>query len=92
MYRIIFTVKSVKGDCAAGHKVGEKIIYDEPCIILEQTDRVCLFALSSFIPYISAMVRESAEREDWIPEVEVLQCPDPTNCVVFEVKREKAKP
>ncbi|RLI88847.1 MAG: hypothetical protein DRO98_02285 [Archaeoglobales archaeon] len=38
--------------------------------------KICIYALSALIPYITAAYRET---EGWINAVEVLQCPDPEN-------------
>ncbi|GEM_PF-258559 len=91
MYKIVLRVKEVRGECAAKLRPGDKITYLEPQIVMEETDRICVFALSAILPYLSALSRETAEREDWIPLVRELQCPDPVNRVVFEVERHKVE-
>jgi len=72
-----------------GYCVSEKIVYKEPNIDLEKSDRVCVFAPGSILPYIAGLVRTSAEKDDWIPFKAEIQCPDLNNTVIFEVRREK---
>ena len=88
MYELTFIVKEVKGFCAMGYRVGEKIVYREPNIDLEKSDRVC-FALGSILPYIAGLARTSAEKDDWTPFKTGIQCPDSNNTVIFEVQRKR---
>lgn len=90
MYRIILQVKDVKGDCAAGYKIGDKIVMEKGSIISEKSSNVCLYAIGALLPYLTVAYRKVPE-DDWINLVEVLQCPDPVNTVVFRVLREEAK-
>jgi len=89
VYELVFTVKEVKGSCASGYRVGEKIVYKEPNIDLEKSDRVCVYALGSIMPYISGLVRKSTEKDDWIPSKAEIQCPDSSNTVIFEIQRKE---
>lgn len=90
MYRIILQVKDVKGDCAAGYKIGNKIVIEKGSIISEKSSNVCLYAIGALLPYLTVAYRKVSEY-DWINLVEVLQCPDPVNTVIFRVLREEAK-
>jgi len=47
-------VHEVKGRCPV-HKVGDKIVIDGPRIVLEETDSVCVHALSSLLHYTIAL-------------------------------------
>lgn len=58
-------------------------------------EKLCIYALSSMLPFFSAMSKE-LESGDWMAsESHVLQCPDPgpnkggAATVYFEVKREQ---
>ena len=88
MYRLILKVKEVKGNCAAGYKVGDKIVIERGSIISRKSNDVCLYALGALLPYLTVAYRKTPE-DDWINIVKELQCPDPVNTVVFEVVREK---
>lgn len=84
-YKFEVMVKSIKGKCFFGHKVGDKIYFDCRSIKGE----ICYDALLSLLPYINAMRYGMdypwAENKDIIP----VACPDPDNLVVFEIKRIK---
>ena len=88
MYRVVLEVKEVKGECAAGYKVGDKLVIEEPSIISSESSNVCLYALGALLPYITALYRDTPA-EDWINQVEELQCPDPINTVKFRISRQK---
>lgn len=79
-------VKSVKGYCSAGCRLGQKFLFKDPLIIPEGDSPLCLYALSAMFPYLTAACRETPS-EDWINNVQELQCPDSANTVVFTIKR-----
>ena len=82
-YIIEVTVKSQKGICAFGHKVGDKIIFDGKSI----KGNICYSALMTLLPKIYAM-RYGAEFP-WAENKDIIHnaCPDPENPVVFEIRR-----
>ena len=88
MYRVVLEVKEVKGECAAGYKVGDKLVIEEPSIISSESSNVCLYALGALLPYLTALYRDTPQ-EDWINQIEELQCPDPINTVKFRISRQK---
>jgi len=88
MYRVTLEVTSTKGHCAAGHKVGDKIVVKDPLIDLKESDRVCLYAIGALLPYLTALDRETSKK-DWINRKEEIQCPDSKNTVIFKVSRSK---
>ena len=65
MYRLKIIVEDVKGKvlCWLRKEIQSKL-------------KICIYALSALIPYITAAYRET---EGWINAVEVLQCSDPEN-------------
>jgi len=84
-YRVILTVKESRGNCPY-YKVGDKITFEEPEIIKEESGRLCLYALLSVAPYLTALCRDTP-REDWINRKEIIQCPDADRPVIFKVER-----
>jgi uncharacterized repeat protein (TIGR04076 family) len=88
VYRLVLEVKEVRGDCAAGYKLGDKIVIEGGSIVSERSSNVCLYALGALLPYLTVAYRKTPE-DDWINLVRELQCPDPINTVVFKVLREK---
>ncbi len=47
-------VCEIRGTCPV-HKIGDKIVIAGPRIVLEQTDAVCVHALSSLLHYVIAL-------------------------------------
>lgn len=85
-YRVIAIVKEVK-NCPY-YKVGDKIVFEEPEIVKEKSDKLCLWALSSLGLYFVAACRKTP-KEDWINLLHDVQCPDPDRTVVFKLTREE---
>ena len=82
-YIVEVTVKSQKGTCAFGHKVGDKIIFDGKSI----KGDICYSALIVLLPKVYAM-RYGAEFP-WAKDKDVIfnACSDHENPVVFEIRR-----
>ena len=83
MTTIEVTVKSQKGKCSFGHKVGDKVIFDGKSV----KGQICYSALMVLLPKVFAMLYGAefpwAENKDVIYNA----CPDGDNPVVFEIKR-----
>lgn len=47
-------VCEIRGKCPV-YKVGDKIVIDGPRIVLDETDAVCIHALSSLLHYVVAL-------------------------------------
>jgi len=88
MYRVILEVKEVRGFCSAGYKPGDRLVIQEPSVLSKESTDVCLYAIGALLPYLTALYRDTPQ-EDWINQVQELQCPDVHNTVVFKVIREK---
>ena len=80
-------VKSKKGTCSFGHKVGDKIIFDGRSV----KGDICYSALTVLLPKVFAM-RFDADFP-WAKDKNVIFncCPDAENPVVFEIRRIKKK-
>lgn len=76
-------VKSQKGSCAIGHKVGDRATITETGI----DGKVCIHALNSMLPAAFAMLFEA--EFPWLkdPDSKTHACPDAANPVVFEMTR-----
>ena len=74
-------VCEIRGKCPV-HKVGDKIIVDDPKIVLESTDALCTHALSSLLHYVLILeagtdpVRLGLTKPD-DRECAYIQCVDP---------------
>lgn len=72
-------VCKISGKCPV-HKVGDKIVIDGPRIVLEQTDAVCVHALSSLLHYNIALDEGVDPRKLGLSKDEgnaYIQCVDP---------------
>ncbi len=78
-------VKSVKGVCGAGHKVGDEILFTGD----EVRGKLCISAMYSMLPKVYAMMYNA--RFPWLKDqcVATHACPDGTNPVIFELIREE---
>ena len=82
-FTITARVIQQEGHCAAGHHVGDEVIFDGRTV----QGKVCIHALYSFLPKVFAM-RYGAEFP-WLEDQDVCShaCPDASNPVVFELRR-----
>lgn len=97
-YRLIITVKEIRGSCPV-FKLGDKIVLESPRIVTEKTENFCIHAfgcmLSMIVPLSHGvsfsqlgLAKENGERG-------YIQCLDPGKpythggTVLFEIKREK---
>ena len=78
-----------KGNCVAGHKIGDqiKISYEKN----EIEGKICLHALYSILPKVYAM--SYGAQFPWLedPDISTHACPDAKNPVVFKVERIKTE-
>ena len=87
MYDIKCTVKSVKGFCSAGYKVGDYFFVKDGLMIEAGQPRgLCIYALPALLHYLTAYCRKTSE-DDWINDKKELQCPDSDNTVIFTLER-----
>jgi len=79
-------VQQIKERCGAMHRVGDVFfVRGEGTIEIPEGKKVCIYALNSLFPFLTAKQREDElPHDDWIAETEMLCCPDP-NGVVFRV-------
>ena len=82
-FTMVAKVMRQEGHCAAGHKVGDEVIFDGNTV----QGKVCISALYSFLPKVFAM--RYGARFPWLedPDVATHACPDAKNPVVFEIRR-----
>ena len=94
--KIVVTVKEICGKCPV-FKVGDRIVFDEPKIILEETDALCTHAFGSMMSMLVALSRGASFKELGLAKNEenvgYVQCLDPGppytsgGTVVFEIRR-----
>ena len=82
-YKVNIRVISQRGSCEAGHKVGDEWVIDGE----NAPAGICLYALYSLFPFVPAMSFGAEFPWEADPDVTTVACPDPTNPVVFELRR-----
>lgn len=82
-FTIVLRVIRQEGHCAAGHKVGDEVVFDGTSV----RGKICISALYSVLPKVFAMRYGACF--PWLkdPDVATHACPDAHNAVVFEVRR-----
>ncbi len=85
MFEVIARVISQQGTCEAGHRVGDEFVIGQhtPC-------GMCSWAYCSAFPFAEVLQFGASfpwEKDDG---TSLVACPDPTNPVVFELKRGKS--
>jgi uncharacterized repeat protein (TIGR04076 family) len=81
-YKVSVRVISQKGTCEAGHKVGDRWIIGE-----KTPEGLCIFAFASLLPFITPLMFGASFPWEKDPDMTTVACPDPTNPVVFEIRR-----
>ena len=81
-YDVKVTVISQKGECSAGHKVGDSWVVGLTC-----PEGICFSAVAALNPVVRALRFGGVFpwRED--KDTGAIACPDPENMVVFELRR-----
>ena len=98
LYRLIITVKEIHGNCPV-YNVGDKMVIEEPKIIVEESDAICIHALASMLTMLVPLSRGVSFKELGLAKEEgetgYLQCLDPGEpytkggTVIFEIRRER---
>jgi uncharacterized repeat protein (TIGR04076 family) len=84
MDKVRITVKSIAGECQAGHCVGQEIVVDNVTL----SGYLCPEALHSIWPWVQVL--RFRGKFPWGDEDGVeIACPDAGNLVVFDVRRIK---
>jgi len=82
-HKIIGTIKSVKGQCSAGHKVGDRIELSG-----HDTGGLCGFFYHDIFPTI-IMLQFGGQYPWGDPDKVELECMDRHNAVTIELQRER---
>jgi len=82
-YQVVGRIKSIKGHCNAGHKVGQQIELDG-----HKTGGMCGFFYHDIFPYVIMLQFGGGFPVEWGgPDVVELECMDGANAVKIELKR-----
>jgi len=84
-YRVIGTIKRVKGKCTIGHKVGDKFELSG-----YSSGGLCGFFYHDIYPYIAMLQFGGGYPPEWgDPDAVTVECMDRTNLVTLELRRQK---
>ena len=88
-YKVVGTIKKVRGECEFGHKVGDRIELSG-----SSAGGLCGFFYHDIYPYIIMLQFGGKFPKEWGPEgwegdVLVFDCMDIANAVRIELRREK---
>ncbi|MEW6263123.1 MAG: TIGR04076 family protein [Thermodesulfobacteriota bacterium] len=78
---LVAEVVSMKGECSAGHKVGDRILLG-----CWDTGGLCGFFYHDIFPSLSVL--QFGGRYPWSEEEVVLECPDRQVAVTLKVRRQ----
>ena len=81
-YKVKAKVISQKGHCEAGHKVGDEFIVGDTT-----PAGICTWAFYTLFPFVSALQSGGSFPWEKANDTTTVACPDPTNPVVFELRR-----
>jgi uncharacterized repeat protein (TIGR04076 family) len=81
-YQVKLKVISQKGQCEAGHKVGDEYTLGDTL-----PAGMCSWAFFTLFPFASALQAGGAFPWEKDKDATTAACPDPTNPVVFELRR-----
>ena len=82
MYEVMAKVVSQKGSCSAEHKVGDEFTIGD-----KTPSNMCSWAFCALFPFASVLQLGGSFPWEGDPDKTTVACPDPTNPVVFELKR-----
>jgi uncharacterized repeat protein (TIGR04076 family) len=82
-FRVVATIKEVKGYCHAGHQVGDQIELDP-----HRAGELCGFLYHDVFPYLLMLQFGGGFPPSWgDPDVVEIDCIDRTNTVTVELRR-----
>lgn len=78
-------VTEIKFQCGARHQVGDTFyIKGKGRVVIPDGRGICVYAMSSLLPFLMLKQREDGGGDDWVPHVDELSCPDAQG-VVFKI-------
>ncbi len=86
MSDVIARVISQKGTCSAGHKLGDEFVIGQ-----KTSSGMCSWAFYTLFPFAEVLQYGGSFPWEEDPDKANVVCPDPTNPVVFELRRGPSK-
>lgn len=81
------TVVKAEGACSRS-KVGTTFYIRNACLEIPPEQNVCIFALGSILPVLSAAIIKNEQDEGILDILQEWQCPDPQAKVIFKIEEE----
>jgi uncharacterized repeat protein (TIGR04076 family) len=82
-YRVVGTVKAVKGECNAGHKVGDRFE-----LSVHNTGGLCGSFYHTVFPYVIMLQFGGGFPAEWgNPDILMVDCIDKMNAVTIKLER-----
>jgi len=91
--RLTGKIVEVKGECSAGHHVGEEFdltLFSEDATKAYRTPHVCAFLYDTIFPYLTVLQFSGTFPWEKHKDRFLASCPD-NNKVVIEIRRTKSK-
>ena len=89
MYKVRATITKMQGRCPY-HKKGDYVEVEDDLLTIPEGRKLCIWSLSSLLPFLSAVQREHDEPSDWLSGVDRIQCPDSSVGVIWEIEKTRA--
>ena len=86
MYKVQAKVVKMNGKCHY-HRIGDYIEVEDDLMKVPDRKKVCIWSLSTLLPFMSAVQRKHDESSDWLSDVDFIQCPDSSVEVLWEIKK-----
>jgi len=91
--RLIGKIVKVKGECSAGHRVGEEFdltLFSEDAAKAHRAPDVCVFLYDAIFPYLAVLQFGGTFPWEKDKDKFLASCPD-NNKVVIEIRRTRSK-
>jgi uncharacterized repeat protein (TIGR04076 family) len=82
----MFKVVDMKGKCPY-HKKGNFIEVNDDLLEIPHGRKTGIWSLSALLPFLSGVQREHTEPDDWLSDVDYIQCPDSTVEVLWAIEK-----
>ena len=86
MYKVRATLVRVNGKCPY-HKKGDYVEVEDDLLTIPDGRKMCIWSLSSLLPFLSAVQRKHDETSDWLSDVDYVQCPDSSVETLWEIRK-----
>jgi uncharacterized repeat protein (TIGR04076 family) len=86
MYKVVARVVDLVGRCPY-HKKGDYIEVDNDLLSIPDGKKVCIWSLTTLLPFLSSVQRKHDEPEDWLESVDYIQCPDSKVEVLWAIEK-----